>query len=260
VDSSPAAHSREEPWPSAQPSWPDPPWLLQGRSVTAWWDAPWDLLERAISPSLHPPRAAKVRIRLRFYELTAEPLAQPQSEQLYLPVGTFHEAAVGLPTRSGEVSGETSAFLWADSTTYTMWAREAFGFPVIPGRIQLSGQLWTEQNSFERVTGGGSVEDEWGSASLDATIAGQVTEPGVSAGNWMSPRRLLHRAGLEPDTHEILLVRPTIRRPGNRYEGSGRVSFRFEPPHPLAGLAGAAADIDLVTGFELIVGDNVASI
>jgi hypothetical protein len=57
-----------------------------------------------------------------------------------------------------------------------------------------------------------------------------------------------------------LLVQPTIRTPGSRYVGSGRVSFRFTAPHPLAVLADAAAAIDLARGFELIVGADVASI
>jgi hypothetical protein len=230
--------------------------MMTGRVLTAWFDAPWGVLEAAMSPELRPKHAPAVRIRLRFYELRFQALGRNEGQPLAPVEGRFRECAVGFPARFRDIDGEASLFLWTDSDTYLMWAREAFGWPVARGRIALSGSIW---NSAELAgaSGGAKLEDEWGSAEIaGATVRDRAGERSPSA-LWFTPRRVLRRAGLDNDLRELLVVRPTVRATGARYGGVASVLFDFDESHALAGLDEAQAEIELVDGFELVVGDDV---
>jgi hypothetical protein len=247
---------RRHPWPSPHPAWQDPPWLLAGRVITAWFMVPWEVAKRAMSPDLMPDPANEVRIRLRFYELTFEALGENPGQSLAPRAGRFREAVVGFPARFGERAGEVSLFMWTDSDTYLMWAREAFGWPLLRGEIQLEGSAWTS-DELEGSTGRAAVETDWGTARLvDATV-GQQASNGSPAAWWLTPRRLLRRGGLDGELRELLAVRPAVRKQGTRYSGVGRVAFAFREPHPLAGLGEADAELDVADGFELVVAETV---
>ena len=151
-----AFYDRRHPWPSPHPAWQDPPWLLAGRVVTAWFLAPWGVAEAVMSPDLLPERAEQIRVRLRFYELTFIALGNNPGQSLAPKEGRFREAVVGFPARFKERNGELSLFMWTDSDTYLMWAREAFGWPLLKGAIALTGDIWTSEN-LEGATGGGVV-------------------------------------------------------------------------------------------------------
>src|SRR6266508_1124642 len=156
---------RGDPWPSPQPSWQDPPWLMTGRVLTAWFEAPWAVLAASMSPELRPEQAAQVRIRLRFYELRFEALGRNEGQPLSPAEGRFREGAIGFPARARDVDGEASLYLWTDSDTYLMWSREAFGWPVARGEIELSGSIWTSSD-LVGASGGGRLEDAWGTAAI----------------------------------------------------------------------------------------------
>src|SRR5438445_7738773 len=82
--------SWRNPWPSAQTPYCDPPWLMRGRSATAWFEAPWDVAASSMSPDLLPNRAPSVRARLRFYDLEFE-AASAQTPLLAVRQGRFRE-------------------------------------------------------------------------------------------------------------------------------------------------------------------------
>jgi hypothetical protein len=56
----------------------------------------------------------------------------------------------------------------------------------------------------------------------------------------------------------LLDVQPVISHAGVTFAGTGRVELRFRPPHPLAGLATAEAEVHVADGFEVIVGSRTS--
>jgi hypothetical protein len=230
--------------------------VLRGRVATAWFQAPWAVLAQAMSPDLLPEPASFVRTRLRFYRLTFEALGPAHGQQLAPKEGTFLEGAVGFPARARGIEGESSLFLWTDSDTYLMWAREAFGWPVALADIELDGGLWTTVD-LDGETGQARLTDRCGSAALlDVRVVGQA-DAGTPSGSWLTPRRALHRAGLGGESRELLVVRPVVRKSGDRYRASGRVRFDFEDPHPLSMIGELEADVEVADGIELVVGEDV---
>ena len=252
-----AASTWRDPWPSRQPSWQDPPWVLSGRVVTGWFDAPWAMVEASISPDLLPAPSRTVRTRLRFYDLQFEASA-PTSQELAPVTGTFRESSLGFPARAQGIEGETSAYLWSDSSVYTMWAREAFGWPVVPATIDLDGAIWTDESVLGG-TGSARMADAAGTAELvEITLSTESTGVGTPGAPWLTPRRILRRGGLDGEDREVLLVRPETRVAGQRFRGSGNVRFEFPPEHPLSGIADTEAEVELIDGLVLLVGADVA--
>jgi hypothetical protein len=167
--------------------------------------------------------------------------------------GRFREGAFGVPVRAGDVSGESSLFLWADSEDYLIWAREAFGWPVRLARFDYRGPLWDGELR-TGVTGSAGLEDPWGYASLLDVEISKRTETGTPAGCWVTPRRLLHHDDGLYESRELLAVRPVVRDPGTTYGARGQLAFAFRAPHPLADLDELEADVQIADGFEFLVG------
>jgi hypothetical protein len=209
-----------------------------------------------MSPDLLPKRADEVRIRLRFYDLSFTALHPSHTQPLAPTTGRFREAAVGFPACWQGVEGETSLFLWADSETYVMWAREAFGWPVLRGQIELTGRLWSDDELLG-ASGGARVTDAWGSAFLEDAIVQSSAGSGSPAARWLTPRRLLRQGGLDGEVREVLMVSPTPLAAGARYKGTARANFTFDQRHPLARIPEAEAELDMVDGFEIVVGEKV---
>lgn len=248
-----------DPWPSVQPDWHDPPWIMSGRAATAWFDLPWELVLRMLSPDLLPAEARSLHSRLRFYDLSFHPLRPRENRELEVRSGRFREGAIGLPVRAGGFEGETSLFLWTDSEDYLLWGREAFGWPLRLAEFEFSGDLWNGEPRVG-VAGSSRLSDAWGSAALlDVEITERV-QTGTPSGCWFTPRRLLHHDRALRESRELLAVRPVVQRPGTTYAGSGRVEFDFREPHPLAALRGLDAHVDLADDFELLVGADVSVI
>jgi hypothetical protein len=249
--------NRRDPWPSPQPAWQDPPWLLSGRVLTAWFSVDTDVLRASLSPDLLPLAEAPYRIRLRFYDLAFRALGENPGQSLAPTEGRFRETAVGFPARAGTGDGDMSVFMWADSDTYIMWAREAFGWPLLRGAFQLEGEIWSRPSDLVGASGTSVLTDDWGTATIAQATLTAETPSGSLAARWVTPRRILHRGGLAGDTRELQVVRPEVRSTGTRYGGTGSAEFSFRAPHPLALLDRHEAEIDLVDSFELLVGGDV---
>ena len=244
-----------DPWPSPELPWCDPPWLMRGRAATAWFEVPWEVAAASLSPDLLPEQSAKVRARLRFYDLAFT--APDAAEGPLVPrEGRFREGVVAFAARGGGLEGEVSLFLWTESETYLMWGREAFGWPVRLADVNLEGSLWKDDQLLG-ASGSARLRDGWGSASL---LDVEVTEPatsGTPSGYWLTPRRVLHAAGCDGETRELLVVRPATNDPGTGYSGSGRVRFDFPAAHPLHSLGEFDARVEVADGFELLIGGDV---
>ena len=247
---------RRDPWPSPQPAWQDPPWVLSGRVITAWFEAPRPVVEASLSPDLFPESDPPYRVRLRFYELEWEAQGVNRGQSLAPDRGSFREAAVGFPARAGSLEGDMSVFMWADSDTYLMWAREAFGWPLLRGEFEFAGDVWTGLE-LTGTSGRARVTDEWGTAAIVDAQVEAPAEPVSLAAQWVTPRRILRRAGLDGETRELQVVRPEVRRQGAQFSGVATVSFGFRDPHPLSLLDRVEATLHVVDGFELLVGGDV---
>jgi len=249
--------SWRNPWPSPQTPYLDPPWLMRGRAVTAWFDVPWDAVASVMSPDLMPAPAPTVRGRLRFYDMRFEG-PREHNHGLAPREGQFREGVVAFAARGAELDGEVSLFLWTDSITYLMWGREVFGWPIGLGEITLTGPLWTD-TTVEGSSGDASLADQWGSAGLTNVTVTHRADAGTPSGHWLTPRRVLHAAGCDGETRELLVVRPAVRSPGTTWSGTGEVVFDFSPEHPLYVLNAldAHGDFEVADDFELQVGGDV---
>jgi hypothetical protein len=257
-DAAPVPHpGQRDPWPSAHPYWSDPPWLVSGRAVTAWFDVPWEIVERVMSPDLLPEPTPSIRTRLRFYDLAFKALGEAPGRTAVESKGRFREGVVGFPARYRDLKGESSQFIWSDSELYMLWSREAFGWPVRLGSIDLDGSVWTDEK-LEGSSGMARVEDRWGSASLRDIKVGAQSEGPAPSGYWLTPRRHLVRGGLGGETRDLLIVRPTLRKAGVHYSATGRVEFEFPAPHPLQSFPNQAAIVHIADGFELVFAEDVA--
>jgi hypothetical protein len=232
----------------------DPPWLMTGRSLTAWFMVPWQTIEASLSPDLRPAYADSTRIRLRFYDLTYAALSDDRAGVTAPRTGRFREAVFGVPARFGETVGEVSVCMWADGSDYIAWGREVFGWPVLPGSFELEGGFW----------GGGrapgtsaTMNAAAGSVALADVDLSPESSPSSPAGVWLTPRRRLERASLGEDARDVLVVRPEVRRPGRRSSGSCRVVVDLDPAHPFGSLTTVDADLEGADGFEIVVGANV---
>ena len=241
------------------PAWQEAPWILRGRVVTAWFEVPWPLLETLLNPALLPERAARKRVRFRFYDLTFEALEPAPGRPLAPPKGPFREASFGVPSRYAGMDGECSALLWTDSPVYLTWAREVFGWPVWMGDIALDGSAWSAPNP-QGAEGDARLRDNWGTVTLtDIRIGAPDTATlhpkAPPRGNWFVARRVVMQG--EKDMREILLVHPTVRSSGRHYAAQGTLRFAFDAPHPLAGLTEVEAEVALDNDIELLIGNDV---
>ena len=234
-------------WPSRFGAWPASPWVIRGRQATAWFTVPDAVVARYLHPDLRPPAAPGGHpSRLRFYAMEAH------GER-------FHEAVVSLPARAGGLDGEVTVVLWSDSEAYRTWAREAFGWPVLDAEFAYAGALWSDElgagatgSSRARVREGEvALSVDEGLAPSAPAAAWMVRRP------WLTMRRTVHRGGLDGETREVFQVRPELRRPGARLAGRGSVRFALAPEDPLTALGEIGCEIEVLDGFELVVGADV---
>lgn len=247
---------RRDPWPSPIEAWMDPPWLMSGRSMTAWFAVPWMMVEASLSPDLRRSTMESVRIRLRFYDLAYTALSADRPGVIAPRTGRFREAVFGVPARFGEIDGEVSVYMWADSTDYTAWGREVFGWPVLPGSIQLDGGFWSGDSAIG-ATATAVMKSGSGSVSLVDVAVKSEASRGTPAGTWLTPRRRVQRSGLSSDERSVLIVRPEVRRPGRCFSGTCRVIIDLAEPHPFASLGAFNAELEAADGFEIVVGGDV---
>lgn len=249
----------QDPWPSPQVAWADPPWQLTGRVVTVWFDVPWAQVKQVMSPSLWPAEAPTVRARLRFYDVAFAALDDAATSPWVTGKGHFREAVIAFQAAAGSLDGEVSLFMWTDSDPYLMWGREVFGWPLLRGRIDLEGTLW-ESHALAGTQGTAALSVPGGSIALAIDDVGLETRGMRSPPRWLTPRRVLRRAGLENELRELLVVRPDVQNPGVHHTASGRVMIEFAPTHVLHGLAVGDAVYEVVDGVQLVVGSDVGVI
>ncbi len=253
---------RRGPWPSAQPSWPRPPWVLSGRILTAWCEMPRELLASAMSPDLLPLGGPSLRTRVRFYDLAYEALGSSSLAPLAPTAGRFRECSVAVPARYREIEGELSLLLWSESETYLTSGREIFGWPIRLAEIDLAGSLWSA-GSLPGTSGSAAMRESWGTISIAGVkVAGVSDDPPISLTSttaWLAPRLNLRRGGLDEDERELLVIRPEVRSGGERYSATGELTFDLAAGHPLAPLGGSEtpARYEVSDGFEIVVGTEV---
>lgn len=243
---------------SAHIAWCDPPWLITGRSITAWFPVPRSVLEAALPRALR--RAGEEPwARLRFYDARFEVCKPPAGAPLAPRAGAFREAVVAFPAAAGGCEGDATMFMWADDEPYTAWGREVYGWPILRGALTLEGSIWDAQLP-SGATGSGHLQAASGSAALEGVELAEPVESTTSGGWWLNPRRRLERAGLDGEHSDIVAACPRILNPGRAYAASGSIRLEFAPGHPLHGLTPAAGRVVLVDGFELVVGGEVTVI
>lgn len=240
---------------SAQLAWPDPPWSIGGRTLTAWFAIDPELLSRVLPAELSCPPAEPAWGRLRFYDARFESLADGPTHPLVPRSGTFREAVIAFPACAGPASGDATIFMWADSEAYSTWGREVFGWPILAGRIDLEGSVWGPGLE-PGAAGSARARMVAGSAALTDVEVVSERESGQSSGWWLTPRRTLLRAGLDGEQTDVVAVRSRLAEPGTAYECRAEVSFRLDAAHPLHGLAVTAHDVSVVDEFSLVVGEE----
>lgn len=242
-----------DPWPSPAQAWSDPPWILEGRVATAWFTIERARVATFLSGDLMPAGDdSRIRARVRFYDLGFRDERGPNEFS-----GRFREAVVAFVSSVGAVNGEVSLFMWTDSDTYMLWGREIFGWPLERARMDFDGPLWSGGALGGSASGRSIAHCNGGELGLqiDATTAAPVATGGGAI--WITPRRVLRRAGIEGDVREVLLVRPEVIEPGRRYSAQGGAWLSFAAGHPLAGVEVSDPTIDVVDGIRLRVGGNV---
>ena len=244
---------------SAHAAWPDPPWRITGRTLTAWFSVPEAVLAASM-PSYLRAADTSPMARLRFYDARFESLSHRDHHPLVPRSGVFREAVVAFPAHVDPLEGDATMFMWADDDVYRTWGREVYGWPILPGTVELEGTLW-QTPLRPSATGSAQLFAPVGKAAIDeATVLGPAESS--AAGWWLTPRRILDLRSPDADDAEetVVAVRPFVAKPGVAFRAQGAVEFDFARGHPLHGLIVEAEQLLLVDGFELIVPSDVVII
>jgi hypothetical protein len=226
---------------------------LEGRVATAWFAIDRARVATFLSSDLMPDgNADRIRARVRFYDLAFRDERGPDEAS-----GRFREAVVAFVSSVGTVNGEVSLFMWTDSDTYMLWGREAFGWPLERATMDFGGALWRDETLGPSANGRSVAHCAAGELGLQIGELTAAPAAPATGAIWITPRRILRRAGLDGDIREVLLVQPEVIEPGRRYAAQGRAWLSFAAGHPLAGVEVTAPTIDVVDGIRLRVGGNV---
>jgi hypothetical protein len=247
-----------DPWPAPQMLWADPPWILSGTSITAWFEVDKAAVKKLVSPAFEGISGEKgVLTRLRFYDIKFEPRDGSADFKREMS-GGFKEAVIAFKGRCADIEGEYSAFMWTDDDRYIGWGREIFGWPLIRSEITLEGRSWgdsSQPNSKCRVK-----SKDFNLSLLMNDASGQQQELGKGA-NWLTPRRVIFPQGNEGERRDLNVVRPTIIDDGKFYVHEGEVSFATKSESILSGLLPLTKSvIHRHVNFKICVGDNVETI
>lgn len=229
---------REGPWPFPDPLWPDPPWEMEGKVLTAWFHVDPALLANLAHPDF-PPNPDGRQTRLRFYDIEAQ--ADGRSIR-------FSEAVVAYKTEFEGVAGELSALMWTDSLRYLAWGREIFGWPLRLGEIQLTSGLWEGDHS---EPAGCYVGDlSMTSVRIESESFNKASEPPT----WITPHRSVDATEPGVEKRRVYAVRPRTISVGRTYACSGVLDVGSLFGHVVD------AELDFVSGVRIMVGADVESI
>lgn len=246
------------PWPAPQHLWADPPWILSGTSVTAWFEVSPKVVAGLVSPAFQSISGNKgVITRLRFYNINFEPRDGSADYKVQMS-GTFKEAVIAFKGSFAGINGEFSAFMWTDDDTYISWGREIFGWPLIKNEITLFGRTWSSSTTDNTLC---RVKSKDFDLSLSMDDASGVEQPIGDGPNWLTPRRVIFPAGIEPDRHDLNIVLPTILEAGKFSVHNGEVNFKVQENSIIAGLNPLTIPvIHSHANFKICVGDNVQTV
>ena len=245
----------------------DPPWVLRGSSVTAWFPTSPGTVRRILSPDLEPvEEPGGVPTRLRFYwvdygRADDNPSGQAGSARNWTRAGSFHEAVVAFAVSVRGRRGEVSCFMWTDDEPYLLWGREAFGWPLLRADVSTGGTIWTGSQSrktFEASARAGGIE-----LGLSGEILGAADRGALSPATWLTPRSTITWGtdGSFRQVRELLLVDPQVIRAGQHVACHGQVDLAAPRGHPLASVRPLAEpSMDASLNFEIIVGGRVHSL
>jgi len=247
-----------DPWPAPQSLWADPPWILSGTSITAWFEVDLEAVKKVVSPAFESFSGEKgVFTRLRFYDIKFEPRDGSSAFKKEFS-GGFKEAVIAFKGKCADVDGEFSAFMWTDDDTYIGWGREIFGWPLIRSEITLDGKSWGDASA---VNSSCRVKSKDFDLSLVMDEASGQQHPLGKGANWLTPRRVIFPQGNEPERRDLNIVRPTIIDEGKFFIHEGEVSFVTKSDSIVAGLSPLTKPvIHRHADFKICVGDNVETI
>lgn len=241
------------PWPAPSQVWNDPPWILSGRCLTAWFETDFNIVKSIISPSFTPRVGASgVITRVRFYDVDFRPEKDPTFGKSI--TGSFREAVIAFRGKIGTNTGEYSAFMWTDDFTYASWGREIFGWPLQMNKIYLTGEFWGDKSkpTAARING----DDFSISLKLEPSKRKRIE---IGKGQtWLTPRRTLFLGDKEISRNNLLLVRPKVIKLGTLEAASGSLSMRADGDSILSGLQPIGeVSFNLHKNFEILVGNDV---
>jgi hypothetical protein len=247
-----------DPWPAPGVLWADPPWIMSGTSLTAWFEAPVAAVGALLSPAFEPLTGASgVPARLRFYQVDYEPRDGGADFRRRM-AGSFREAVIAFKGRIAGHEGEYSAYMWTDCEPYLCWGRENFGWPLVRGDIKLTGHLW-----------GGPVEAgthcqlrvNGFTCALDLNGPPGEDMPGAPGSSWLTPRRILFPGGSEPERRDVLLVRPAVLETGRLTRRAGHLRLDAPAGSWIASLAPVGGvEIHALEEFRICVGADVSTV
>jgi Acetoacetate decarboxylase (ADC) len=247
-----------DPWPAPAVLWADPPWIMSGTSATAWFETAAAAVSTLLSPAFEPlTGTAGVPTRLRFYQVDYEPRDGDAAFRRRM-AGSFREAVIAFRGRIAGYAGEYSAYMWTDREPYLCWGRENFGWPLVSGEIDLTGQLW---GGLDVAGTRCRLRADGFACTLD--LEGPTAEdmPGGPGPSWLTPRRILFPGGSEPERRDLLVVRPAVLAPGRLTRRAGRLRLDAPAGSWIASLAPlGGVDIHALEGFRICVGDDVSTV
>ena len=221
-----------DPWPSRQPSWPPPPWIMSGTVLTAWFDLPREQVARLISPSLLPSAGTLGPSRLRFYELDyhAESDPTPDAERRH---SARPSSVCQPPTRAtvGEISAshmERLRHLHALGTRRVRLADSPRARP--PQRRDLGRRHPPERD------GGTASSRASGRKPRAITVDAIERRPSRANGPRHGSRRVSCSSRSRNAASFSSSGRYLPQTPATASRVRGNAELAFREPHPLAGL------------------------
>jgi len=248
----------DDPWPAPQVLWSDPPWIMSGNHITAWFEVDTFAVSELVSPSFSPMKTARgVPTRLRFYDVYYEPRDGDDRTRAN-GSGNFREAVIAFKGSMAGVDGEYSAFMWTDDDRYMAWGREVFGWPLLRGDIRLVGPLWDASESGRTVCQ--LVHPDF-NLIIEADEPESLELVERPPPLWLTPRRIIFPSQDGHVRRDLNIVQPTVISAGNSQSHQGSVKLEGRKDSFVSKLQPlGSVRIESLEAFRICVGDQVKTI